>query len=108
MQFVLNVSAKIILFAGLALGAIVGWEWFHFWWLKAAAEPSGHYAMRAFSLGFSGGFFLLAMIAWPFAALAEWLDRPPRRDATKPSEPLTSAPRSRPARSTALTPAKRR
>ena len=96
MQFVLNIAAKVILLAGFALGAVIGWEWFHFWWLKAAAEPSGHHAVRTFSLGLSGGLLLLALTAWPFSALAEWLDRPPVRNA--PDEPFSREPGSRPER----------
>jgi hypothetical protein len=108
MRLVRNIIAKIILFAGFALGLGAGGLWFDLMWNAAEAATIHRTAMKLFWLGLSGGFLWLALVVWPFAALAEWLDRPPRQDATQQSDPLTSAPRSRPARSTALTPARRR
>ena len=102
MPIVRKILAKTIRFAGLGLGAVAGALWFYLMWQSAETATLHRNAMAAFSLGVYGGFGLLALIAWPFAAVADYLDSPPPGapvDAGKLS--AKSALRSRPARSTA-------
>ena len=102
MPSIRKIVAKTVLSVGIALGAVIGALWFYLMWQSAETATLHRNAMAAFSLGVYGGFGLLALIAWPFAAVADYLDPPPPgapMDAGKLS--AKSALRSRPARSTA-------
>jgi hypothetical protein len=93
--------AKTVLSVGLALGAVIGALWFYLMWQSAETATLHRNAMAAFSLGLYGGFGLSALIAWPFTAVADYIDPPPQGplpDATKDS--AKSAHHSRPSRST--------
>ncbi len=102
-----KILAKSTLSIGIALGAIAGGAWFYLMWETATAETAARTSMNAFWLGAAGAVILLALITWPFAKLAECIDPPPPAGGQAPVEPLTTARRSRPARSTVSKPAKR-
>jgi|SRR6516164_7334088 hypothetical protein len=102
MPIVRKILAKTILFAGLALGAVAGALWFYLMWQSAETATLHRNAMAAFSLGFYGGFGLWALIAWPFAAVADYLDpSPPDPQPEGGDDRPRSARHSHPSRSTA-------
>jgi 4-amino-4-deoxy-L-arabinose transferase-like glycosyltransferase len=102
MPSVRKILAKTVLSVGTALGAVVGALWLYLMWQTAAAETVQRTAQNAFWIGVFGGMGLWGLIAWPFAAAADYIDPPPPGplpDAGKDS--TKSAHHSRPSRSTA-------
>jgi hypothetical protein len=93
--------AKIVLSNGIGLGAAAGALWFYLMWQSAETATLHRNAMAAFSLGLCGGFGLWALIAWPFAAIADYIDPPPPGPLPDTKDSAKSAHRSRPSRSTA-------
>jgi hypothetical protein len=77
MPSIRKILAKTVLFVGLALGAVTGAMWFYLMWQTAETATIHRNAMAAFSLGLYGGMGLWALIAWPFAAVADYIDPPP-------------------------------
>jgi uncharacterized membrane protein len=70
-----KIAAKAILCIGVALGAGVVALWVDLMW-PTIAEAHGRTAMNGFWLLLFGGFGLLALVVWPFAKLAEYVDPP--------------------------------
>ena len=101
--------AKIIRATGFALGLGALTVFAQVMWPVVAMDPSSRNAMRDVMVVIFGGFGALALVAWPFALLADYVDSPPPPDAhaidgRAAPEALTSAPR--PAHSTASKPTK--
>ena len=106
-----KIIARIIRAIGIALGLGALTLFAHLMWPVIAMDPSSRNAVRDVAVILFGGFGVLALVAWPFALFADYIDSPLRPDAqaAEPQaapEALTSAPRSRRARSTASKPAK--
>ena len=94
--------AKIVLSNGIGLGAVAGALWFYLMWKMAAAETIPRTALNTFWIGVFGGFGLCGLIAWPFAAVADYIDPPPPGQPVGAGEDRAkSAHHSRPSRSTA-------
>jgi hypothetical protein len=107
-----KIIAKIVRAAGVVLGLGALALFAHVMWPVIAMDPNSRNAMRDVMVIIFGGFGVLALVAWPFALIADYIDSPLRRDAQTidaqaTPETLTSPPRSRHARSTASKPAKR-
>jgi len=102
MPSIRKIVAKTVLSVGIALGAVIGALWFYLMWQSAETATLHRNATAAFSLGFYGGFGLWALIAWPFAAVADYIDPPPPgRLLGAGEDSARSALRSHPSRSTA-------
>lgn len=99
MPSVRKILAKTILFVGLALGGVVGALWFYLMWHTAAAETVQRTALNAFWIGVFGAFGLCALVAWPFTAVADYIDPPPSGPAPDAGKNgAKSAHHSRPSR----------
>ena len=102
MPSVRKILAKTILFVGLALGAVIGVLWLYLMWQMAAAETIPRAAQNTFWIGVFGGMGLWGLIAWPFEAVADYIDPPPPGQPVGAGEDSAkSAHHSRPSRSTA-------
>ncbi len=108
-----KIIAKVVRATGIALGLGALTLFANLMWPVIATDPSSRNTVQDVGVIIFGGFGVLALVAWPFSLLADYVDSPLRPDAQTTEtratpEAFTSTPPSPPARSTASRPAKRR
>jgi hypothetical protein len=105
--------AKLVRTTGILLGLGALALFANVMWPVIAADPASRNAVRDVAALLFSGFGVLALVAWPFSLLADYIDPPPlvdaqAMDAGAAPDALTSAPRSRREQSTASRPEKPR